>query len=181
MNASVSAGLNSLPPSSSVSCSLNSLVSAGLQDTALPQSPAQQGGLPSQPSQPPGTDSTPLQGAGRRGSLQGQTAGGAEAATEVRSPSSMAPQDRTPGATPLEGKDHDTPDPSQGNSLPQEGAGPTATATGGGPGKKDAVQAPLLPGSKGDRSETRNEPQPMAPASRVSCGAEMTRVGPLCP
>ncbi|KAF6297909.1 hypothetical protein mRhiFer1_000154 [Rhinolophus ferrumequinum] len=155
-NASTSEGLDSLIPSPSVSCSLNSLRSPGLQDPALPHSPAQQGGPPSQP---PGSDMTPC--GGRRGSLQGHTAGGAEAATG----GSPAPQDQTPGATLPEGKDHDTLDPSQGSSLCQEGAGPAASASDRGPGKKDTAQASLLPGSNGDHSETSNALQPMAPTS----------------
>lgn len=171
-NASTSKGLDSLTPPPSVSYSLNSLPSPGLQDPALPHSPAQQGGPPSQP---PGTHMTPC--GGRKGSLQGQTAGGAEAATG----GSPAPQDQTPGATLPEGKDHDTPDPSQGSSLSQERAGPAASASDGVPGKKDTAQASLLPGSNADHSETRNELQPMAPTSAVSYGTVMTWVGPLCP
>ncbi|XP_014389422.1 PREDICTED: E3 ubiquitin-protein ligase RNF213-like, partial [Myotis brandtii] len=107
-------------------------------------------GAPSQPSQPLGVGKRP---GGRRGSLQGQAAEGAEASGN-KSSGSSAPQDQTRGGAPPGGKD-------------QEGASPTASARW----KEGAAQKFLLPMPQGGPSEPRKDP----PAIRQQTGPPASR------
>ncbi|KAM5307769.1 E3 ubiquitin-protein ligase RNF213 isoform 2-T2 [Glossophaga mutica] len=126
---------SSLPPSTP--CSLHSPANPSFQGSALPPRPAQQGG--------------------RRGSLPGQAAGGAEAAPGGESPGSLAPQGPAGGGALPQGKG-------------QEGAGPTPTpkAGEGGPGKEVAAQEVPPLESDGAHSEPRREPRASAPASAAA-------------
>uniref|UniRef100_A0A4X1UID3 E3 ubiquitin-protein ligase RNF213 n=1 Tax=Sus scrofa TaxID=9823 RepID=A0A4X1UID3_PIG len=146
-SAPTSAEPASLSPSSSGPCGPSALADSGLQDTAPPHSPAQQG-PPHLPSQPPRRDKMPLEAGGRP--LRGQTAGGAEAAAGTRSPGTLAP---------LEGQGHHSPSTPRGKGLP-------TPASEGRPGARDAAQELLLPEPKGDHSKP-SRPRPPPPGSVV--------------
>nr|CAI9700547.1 unnamed protein product [Rangifer tarandus platyrhynchus] len=147
-NASTSAELDSLSPSSLEPCSLSSLANPGLQDIAPCQSPAQQGSPTHQPGQLPSVGKIPLEAMGHP--LQGEAAGEAEAATGTESLSSPAPQDQTLGGALPEGNDHQSPRPSKGEDLP-------TSASEGSPREKDTAQELLLPEPKADTSKPRKE------------------------
>ncbi|ELK12270.1 RING finger protein 213 [Pteropus alecto] len=87
------------------------------------------------------------------GSPQGQPAAAPTAAPGGPSPSSPAPEGQDLGGALLEAGDHEPPEPSQ------DGAGPTASACGGGPGKEDRARDLPLPESEGDHAEHRKDPQ----------------------
>uniref|UniRef100_A0A8C6FXL0 E3 ubiquitin-protein ligase RNF213 n=1 Tax=Moschus moschiferus TaxID=68415 RepID=A0A8C6FXL0_MOSMO len=146
-NASTSAELDSLSPSSLDPCSLSSLANPELQDTTPCQSPAQQGSPTHQPGQPPSVGKIPM-----GHPLQGEAAGEAEAAVGTESLSSPAPHDQTLGGTLPEGNDHQSLSPSKGEDLP-------TSASEGSPGEKDTAQELLLPEPKADTSKPRKELQ----------------------
>ncbi|CAN0131544.1 unnamed protein product [Rangifer tarandus platyrhynchus] len=166
-NASTSAELDSLSPSSLEPCSLSSLANPGLQDTAPCQSPAQQGSPTHQPGQLPSVGKIPLEAMGHP--LQGEAAGEAEAATGTESLSNPAPQDQTLGGALPEGNDHQSLSPSKDKELP-------TSASEGSPREKDTAQELLLPEPKADTSKPRKELQTTgqlarAPASGASDAA----------
>uniref|UniRef100_A0A8C6FXF9 E3 ubiquitin-protein ligase RNF213 n=1 Tax=Moschus moschiferus TaxID=68415 RepID=A0A8C6FXF9_MOSMO len=168
-NASTSAELDSLSPSSLDPCSLSSLANPELQDTTPCQSPAQQGSPTHQPGQPPSVGKIPM-----GHPLQGEAAGEAEAAVGTESLSSPAPHDQTLGGTLPEGNDHQSLSPSKGEDLP-------TSASEGSPGEKDTAQELLLPEPKADTSKPRKELQTTgqlarAPASGASDAAAKSAV-----
>ncbi|XP_039715791.1 E3 ubiquitin-protein ligase RNF213 [Pteropus medius] len=143
-----SPGPSSLPPRPATPSGPNSLANPGFQDAAGPRHPAQQGGPPGQLSPAPGTGAMPV-----AGSPQGQPAAAPTAAPGGSSPSSPAPEGQELGGALLEAGNHEPPEPSQ------DGAGPTASACGGGPGKEDRARDLPLPESEGDHAEPRKDPQ----------------------
>lgn len=145
---SASAGPYSLPPRPATPSGPNSLANPGFQDAARPGHPAQQGGPPGQPSPAPGTGAMPVEG-----SPQGEPAAAPPAPPGGPSPSSSAPKDQELGGAIPEAGNQEPPEP------PQEGAGPTASASGGDPGKEDKAQDLPLPESEGDHAEPRKDPQ----------------------
>ncbi|XP_055264372.1 E3 ubiquitin-protein ligase RNF213 isoform X2 [Moschus berezovskii] len=168
-NASTSAELDSLSPSSLDPCSLSSLANPELQDTTPCQSPAQQSSPTHQPGQPPSVGKIPM-----GHPLQGEAAGEAEAAVGTESLSSPAPPDQTLGGTLPEGSDHQSLSPSKGEDLP-------TSASEGSPGEKDTAQELLLPEPKADTSKPRKELQTTgqlarAPASGASDAAAKSAV-----
>ncbi|XP_077922358.1 E3 ubiquitin-protein ligase RNF213 isoform X3 [Halichoerus grypus] len=158
-NASTSAELDSLLEASSIPSSVSSLANPTFQDSAPPQSQAPQGGPTRQPSQPPGATPTPLEGGDRP-----------EPVGHVEAGSSPL-QDQPGGGALLNGKDHDTPEPSQGRGPPQEGAGPTTSASKDCPGKEGAAQELLPPESKRG-SEPRKEAQTAAQQAGAHASGE---------
>jgi len=158
-NASTSAELDSLLEASSIPSSVSSLANPTFQDSAPPQSQAPQGGPTRQPSQPPGATPTPPEGGDRP-----------EPVGHVEAGSSPL-QDQPGGGALLNGKDHDTPEPSQGRGPPQEGAGPTTSASKDCPGKEGAAQELLPPESKRG-SEPRKEAQTAAQQAGAHASGE---------
>uniref|UniRef100_A0A8C9DCK3 E3 ubiquitin-protein ligase RNF213 n=1 Tax=Panthera leo TaxID=9689 RepID=A0A8C9DCK3_PANLE len=144
--------LDSLVEDSSCPCSVSSLANPGFQDTAPPQSRDLQGGATSQPRQPPGADPTPLEGGGHQAPVGHAEAGGSPL------------HDQTPGGAVPNGKEHDTPKPSKASGLPQEGAGPTASASKDHPGKDGAAWERPMPDPE-PGSEPQKEPKPVPPGS----------------
>ncbi|XP_026908049.2 E3 ubiquitin-protein ligase RNF213 isoform X1 [Acinonyx jubatus] len=145
-NGSASMELDSLAEDSSCPCSVSSPANPGFQDTAPPQSQDLQGGATSQPRQPPGADPTPLEGGGHQAPVGHAEAGGSPL------------HDQTPGGAVPNRKEHDTPKPSKASGLPQEGAGPTASASKDHPGKDGAARERPMPDSE-PGSEPQKEPQ----------------------
>ncbi|XP_023378779.1 E3 ubiquitin-protein ligase RNF213 [Pteropus vampyrus] len=162
-----SPGPSSLPPRPATPSGPNSLANPGFQDAAGPRHPAQQGGPPGQPSPALGTGVMPV-----AGSPQDQPAAAPTAAPGGPSPSSPAPEGQELGGALLEAGDHEPPEPSQ------DGAGPTASACGGGPGKEDRARDLPLPESEGDHAEPRKDPQAAgqlaeaAPSGAVDAAAQ---------
>lgn len=99
------------------------------------------------------------------GSLQGQPTAAPKAAPGGPSPSCPASEDQELRGAPPEAGSQEPPD------APQEGAGPTASACGGGPGKEDRAQDLPLPESEGDHAEPRKGPQAAGqPAKAATSG-----------
>ena len=138
--------LDSLAEDSSCPCSVSLPANPGFQDTAPPQSQDLQGGAASQPRQPPGVDPTPLEGGGHQAPVGHAEAGGSPL------------HDQTPGGAVPNAKEHDNPTPSKASGLPQEGAGPTASASKDHPGKDGAAWQRPMPDSE-PGSEPQKEPQ----------------------
>ncbi|XP_034881723.1 E3 ubiquitin-protein ligase RNF213 isoform X2 [Mirounga leonina] len=159
-NASTSAELDSLLEASSIPSSVSSLANPSFQDSAPPQSRAPQGGPAHQPSQPPGATPTPPEGGDRPEPVGHVEAGGSPL------------QDQPGGGALLNGKNHDTPEPSQGRGPPQEGAGAAASASKDCPGKEGAAQELLPPESKRG-SEPRKEPQTAAQQAGAHASGEI--------
>ncbi|XP_030884636.1 E3 ubiquitin-protein ligase RNF213 isoform X2 [Leptonychotes weddellii] len=159
-NASTSAELDSLLEASSIPSSVSSLADPSFQDSAPPQSRAPQGGPTRQPSQPPGATPTPPEGGDRPEPVGHVEAGGSPL------------QDQPGGGALLNGKNHDTPEPSQGRGPPQERAGAATSASKDCPGKEGAAQELLPPESK-QGSEPRKEPQTAAQQAGARASGEI--------
>lgn len=87
------------------------------------------------------------------GALQSHPTAAPKAAPGGPSPSSPASEDQELRRALPEAGSQEPPD------IPQEGAGLTASACGGGPGKEDRAQDLPLPESQGDHAEPRKDPQ----------------------
>nr|XP_025721737.1 E3 ubiquitin-protein ligase RNF213-like isoform X1 [Callorhinus ursinus] len=161
--ASTSAELDSLLEASSVPSSVSSLANPSFQGSAPPQSRALQGGQTRQPSQPPGATPTPQEDGDCPESVGHVEAG------------SSPLQDQPGGGVLPNGKDHDTPEPSQGRGPRQEGAGPTTSANKDCPGKEGAAQELLPPESKRG-SEPKKEPQTAAQQAGAHASEEIAAV-----
>ncbi|VCW69149.1 unnamed protein product, partial [Gulo gulo] len=160
-NASASAEPDSLLEASSVPGGVSSLANSRFQDPAPAQSGAPQGGPTSKPSQPPGAAPTPPEGGDHPGPVGHAEAGGSP------------PRDQTEGGALLNGKGHDSPEPSKGRATPQEGAGPTTSASKDRPGKEGAAQEVLPPESKRG-SEPKMEPQSPTRQAGAQASGEAT-------
>ncbi|XP_047563764.1 E3 ubiquitin-protein ligase RNF213 isoform X1 [Lutra lutra] len=158
-NAAAAAEPASLLEATSVPGGVSSLPNSRFQDPAPPQSRAPQGAPTSEPSQPPGTAPTPPEGGDHPGPMGHAEAGGSP------------PRDQTGGGALLNGKGHNTPKPSKGRAPPQEGAGPTTSASKDRPGKEGADWEVLPPESK-RAYEPKMEPQSPARQAGAHASAE---------
>ncbi|XP_039082113.1 E3 ubiquitin-protein ligase RNF213 isoform X2 [Hyaena hyaena] len=159
---SPSAELDSLAEASLRPYSVSLLAGPGFPDTVPPQSQDPQGGPADPPCGPPGANPPPPEGGDHQGPVGQVEAGGSPL------------RDQTPG----EAAPQDTPEPSKGSSLPQEGAGPTACTGEDRPRKEDGAQERSPPDSAGGSEPGREPHGPGQQAGAQASGEDAATAGP---